>query len=145
MVYFNPFPTASHLVILHSHRTIGAAIISPFHLFQIIMQVSNIAGMEAYNSLPNGNFDNLEEIVSFATVPNTLKTLRVRLVRVLAEYDARIDNQAAAKVSVLAKGSEAGADVQFTPTAAFRTGLQAIVTAISNAETAISAIDLPVA
>jgi hypothetical protein len=107
------------------------------------MLVSNIAGMEAYNSLPNGNFDNLEEIVSFATVPNTLKALRIRLVKVLAEYDARIAGQAAAKVSILPKGSEAGADVQFTPTAGFRTSLQAIVTAISNAETTVGALDLP--
>jgi hypothetical protein len=123
-------------------RTNGAGAFFP-SLFLALMQVSNIAAMEAYNSLPSGNFDNLEDIVSFATVPATLKNLRLKLVKVLAEYDARIDGQAAAKVSVLAKGAES--DTQFTPTPAFRTSLQAIVTAISNAETTISAIDLPVA
>jgi hypothetical protein len=107
------------------------------------MQVTNIAEIEAYNTLPNGNFDNLEEITAFAAVPNTLKSLRTRLVKILSEYDARIDGQSLAKVSVMQKGAEA--DTQFTPTPAFRNGLQQIVTAISNAETAVGAVDLPVA
>jgi hypothetical protein len=112
-------------------------------LFFALMQVTNIAEIEAYNTLPNGNFDNLEEITAFAAVPNTLKSLRTRLVKILSEYDARIDGQSLAKVSVMQKGAEA--DTQFTPTPAFRNGLQQIVTAISNAETAVGAVDLPVA
>jgi hypothetical protein len=112
--------------------------------FFTTMLLSNIASMEAFNQLPDGKYDNLQdELQAFAGAIATAKNLKTKLSKNLTEFNTRIDGQAEARVSILAKGAET--DVQFAPTVAFKLALESIVTAVNTFETSLGAIDLPTA
>ena len=104
----------------------------------------DIAEMEAFNVLPNGNIDNLEaELQAFVGVATSAKSLKKKLTDARAEYVAKIDGKPAARISVLGKGAET--DVQFAPTAAFLGALDAVIAAVNNFESSVGAIDFPTA
>lgn len=108
------------------------------------MLISEIAEMEAFNQLTSGNYDNLQdELQAFIAAASTAKNLKTKLAKNLVEYNSRIDGQAEAKISVLAKGAES--PVQFSPSPAFKAALEAVTTAVSNFETALLAINVPTA
>jgi hypothetical protein len=104
----------------------------------------DIASMEAFNLLPTGEYDNLEqELQGFVGVAASAKTLKTKLTTSRAEYVAKIDGKPAARVSVLGKGADTS--VQFPPSAGFLAALDAVIAAVNTFESAVGAIDFPTA
>jgi hypothetical protein len=104
----------------------------------------DIAEMTAYNQTALGDYDELQdEMQTFVGTFSSLKSLKAKLGKSIVEYDARIDGQPEARISILGKGQDT--KTQFAPTAAFRTALLALQTAIGDAETAAGLIDFPMA
>ena len=104
----------------------------------------DIASMEAFNKLATGDYDNLQtELQSFVGGLTSAKSLKKKLLADRQEYFTRINGQAEAKISVLAKGATDA--VQFSPNAGFLAALDAAVAAVTAFETAYGAIDFPTA
>jgi hypothetical protein len=104
----------------------------------------DIAEMTAYNQNAAGDYDELEdEMQSFVGAISSLKSLKAKIGKAIVEFDARINNQPEARVSILGKGQDT--KTQFAPTVAFRNALLAVQTAIADAETAVGVVDFPTA
>jgi hypothetical protein len=104
----------------------------------------DIASMEAFNVLPNGNYDNVEaDLQSFVGVAASAKALKKKLTESRTNYVTKIDGKPAARVSVLGKGADT--DVQFAPTPGFLAALDAVIAAVNTYETAVGLIDFPTA
>lgn len=108
------------------------------------MLLSEIAEMQGFNQLGSGEYVNLEdELQAFVSTVSSAKSLKTKLTKALVEYNAKLDGQAEAKIQVLQKGAEA--PIQFTPTAGFKSALEAVITAVNSFETAVGAVNLPTA
>jgi hypothetical protein len=108
------------------------------------MKTSEIASMTGYNKKADGSYDELQdELGAIIAAGSSLKSLATKLQKAVLEYDNRLAGQPEAKISILGKGQDTA--TQFTPTAAFRTALNNAYTAVNDAFTAYSALDLPTA
>lgn len=103
----------------------------------------NIANLEAFAQADSGNYEHVPDLQAFVTAGNSLKSLRTKLIGIKTDYVARVHADADAKVSVLPKGAEVA--TQFTPGASFLASLDAVITAVQNAEIAALAVDFPTA
>jgi hypothetical protein len=124
------------------HTLSAITFFSSFHTTTMLGK--DIASMEAFNVLPNGNYDNVEaDLQSFVGVAASAKALKKKLTESRTNYVTKIDGKPAARVSVLGKGADT--DIQFAPTAAFLAALDAVIAAVNTYETAVGLVDFPTA
>ena len=102
--------------------------------------LSQITKLEGIATQVNGNYRQFTELQDFVGAVRSIGTLEKNCTDALAAFDV-LQADADGKVIVFAKGVEG--EVQFTPDAAFRTALDSIKTALTQAKTSVGAVQLP--
>lgn len=109
------------------------------------MLTQNIGVLRAFGKTPAGNY----ELLDLSKVKNagaTIRSQREALALLRAEYVSRIDGDPDAKIGVTAKGQDVLlTEVQFAPNAACLTAIDAVISQLQSAETALNAVDFPTA